>query len=95
MVLKFGSEPDEVFFIESTSNQGVTLKRFSDMKDAIGSFYEKIVLRHLEWDRPDQSLDVLEQFIEQANGHEWKFSLSMLRSRQTVNPGKGPFEAMS
>ena len=60
MVLKFGSDPDEIFFIEATSNQGVALKRFSSMKYTIGSFYKKIVLRHLEWDRPDSSLDVLE-----------------------------------
>lgn len=32
MVLKFGSEPNEVFFIEATSNLGVQLKRWSGMK---------------------------------------------------------------
>jgi len=60
MILKFGSEPNEIFFMEATSNQGVSLKRFSGMKYTIGSFYKKIVLRHLDWDRPDTSLDVLE-----------------------------------
>lgn len=60
MVLKFGSEPDDVFFVEATSNQGVSLKRFSAMKFTIGSFYKKIVLRHLDWERPDSSLDILE-----------------------------------
>ena len=64
MVLKFGSEPDDVFFIEATGNQGVSLKRFSGMKFTIGSFYSKIVLRHLEWEMPELSLDVLERFIE-------------------------------
>lgn len=39
MVLKFGSEPEDVFFMEATSNQGVSLKRFSGMKFTIGSFY--------------------------------------------------------
>lgn len=66
MILKFGSEPDDVFFLEATGNNGVTLKRYSAMKFTIGSFYKKIVLRHLEWDRPDCALDVLENFIEQA-----------------------------
>jgi len=66
MVLKFGSEPDDVFFIEATSNQGVSIKRYSGMKHTIGNFYKKIVLRHLEWSRPDSALDVLEQFIEEA-----------------------------
>ena len=45
MVLKFGSEPNEVFFMEATSNQGVSLKRFSGMKFAIGNFYKKVVPR--------------------------------------------------
>jgi len=88
LVLKFGSEPEDVFFMEATSNQGVSLKRFSGMKFTIGSFYSKIVLRHLEWERPEMSLDVLERFIEQVQGRKYNFSLSMLRKRQTVNLGK-------
>ena len=66
MILKFGSEPDDVFFIEATSNKGVSLKRYSGMKHAIGGFYSKIVLRHLDWDRPDSSLDVLERFLQEV-----------------------------
>jgi len=60
MVLKFGTEPDDVFFIEATGNQNVSIKRFSGMKHTIGNFYGKVVLRHLNWSRPDSSLDVLE-----------------------------------
>ena len=52
MVVKFGSEPDEVFFMEAVSS-GVLLKRYSGMKHTIGDFYDKICLRHLEWSRPD------------------------------------------
>ena len=88
MVLKFGSEPNDVFFMEATSNHGVSLKRFSGMKFTIGSFYSKIVLRHLDWDRPEMSLDMLERFIEETQGRKYNFSLSMLRKRQTVNLGK-------
>ena len=68
MVLKFGSEPQEVFFIEATGNIGVGLKRFSAMKHAMGNFYKKIVLRHLEWDRPDESLEMLEKFVNEVQG---------------------------
>ena len=39
---------------------GVSIKRYSGMKHTIGNFYSKIVLRHLEWERPDSALDVLE-----------------------------------
>lgn len=75
MVLKFGSDPNEVFFMEATSNQGVSLKRFSGMKQAIGTFYRKVVIRHLEWDRPDSSLDLLEQFINEVQGATYSFNL--------------------
>lgn len=60
MVLKFGSEPNEVFFIEATSNCGVALKRWSGMRHALGTFYTKIALRHLDFERPDESLEILE-----------------------------------
>ena len=66
MVLKFGSEPNEVFFVEATSNLGVQLKRWTGMKQCLGTFYEKIALRHLDWERPDSSLDLLEQFINET-----------------------------
>ena len=66
MVLKFGSEPQEVFFIEATGNIGVGLKRFSGMKYALGNFYRKVVLRHLEWERPDYSLELLEKFVNEV-----------------------------
>ena len=60
MVLKFGSEPEECFFIEATSNQGVAIKRWTGMKHALGNFYTKIVLRHLSYERSDESLNLLE-----------------------------------
>ena len=60
MVLKFGSEPKEVFLLEATSNHGVALKRWSNIKSALGSFYSKIVIRHLNWERSDESLEMLE-----------------------------------
>jgi hypothetical protein len=84
MVLKFGSEPDEIFFIEATGNQGVSLKRFSGMKYTIGTFYKKIVLRHLDWDRPDSALDVLEQFVNEVQGSQYSFSLRQLNKRKTI-----------
>lgn len=39
MCLKFDSEPDELFFLECTSNLGVHLKRFTNLKKHIGTFY--------------------------------------------------------
>ena len=73
MVLKFGSDRDEVFFFEATSNHGVALKRWSSIKHALGSFYSKIAIRHLKWDRPDTALELLEQFINETEGSKYKF----------------------
>jgi len=84
MVLKFGSEPQDVFFIEATSNQHVSIKRYSGMKHTIGNFYKKIVLRHLEWQRPDSSLDILEQFMDEVKNSRYNFTLNKLRKRDTI-----------
>ena len=60
------------------------MKRFSGMKHTIGSFYKKIVLRHLDWDRPDASLDLLEQFLEEVNGRKYELGLKFLGGRKTI-----------
>ena len=66
MVIKFASEPDDVFFIEATSNQGVVVKSYRGIKWAIGSHYEKIVLRHLDWERSETSLNIVDRFLEEV-----------------------------
>ena len=59
MVLKFGSEPDEVFFMESTSNFGAHLTSWSAIRHEVGNYYTKVALRHLNWERTDESLEIL------------------------------------
>ena len=39
MVIRYGSEPDEVFLVESESANGVSIKRWSDYPDEPGNFY--------------------------------------------------------
>ena len=60
MVLRYGSEPTEVFLVESEAVNGVAIKKWSDYDDEPGNFYTKVVLRHLDWDRPEGSLDNLQ-----------------------------------
>ena len=62
--------------MEATGNQGVSLKRFSGMKNTIGKFYRKIVIRHLTWERPDAALDMLERFVKEVQGAKYSFKLS-------------------
>ena len=54
------------------------------MKKSLGTFYSKIALRHLDWERPDASLDLLEQFINETQGSKYQFKLGQLKKRQTV-----------
>jgi len=51
MVLKFGSDEDEVFLIEATGKRGVHLKKFSVIIPHIGKFYEKVAWRKLNFKR--------------------------------------------
>ena len=83
MILKFGSEPHEVFFIQSTSNFGVSLTRWSAIRHEVGHYYTKIALRHLDWERSDQSLAILEQFIKETEGAAFDFRFDQLRLGQS------------
>lgn len=60
MVIRYESEPNEVFLLEAESGNGVSIKRWSEYDDEPGTFYTKVALRHLEWERPDNSLTILE-----------------------------------
>jgi hypothetical protein len=48
MILRFESAYDEIFFVESTSNRGVALSKWSFIKQYIGEFYDIVCFRHLE-----------------------------------------------
>jgi hypothetical protein len=37
----------------------------------LGDFYERVVLRHLEFKRSDESLSKLEEFLKEVNGHKY------------------------
>ena len=65
MVLRYGSEPNEVFFVEA-ANDGVTIKRWSEINWALGTFYTKVVHRRLKWDRPEESINELEKFLTET-----------------------------
>ena len=81
MIIKFATEPEEVFLIEATSNDGIIIKRFRGIKRSIGRMYEKVVLRHLEWVRTDESLRNLEKFVKEVRGREYNFTFDMIRKR--------------
>jgi hypothetical protein len=51
MVLKFGSDENEVFLVEATGKRGVHLKKFSSIIPHIGKFYEKVAWRKINTKR--------------------------------------------
>lgn len=63
MVVRLGSMPDDIFVFEATSSRNIAIKRFSGIQHMIGSFYSKVVLRHLEWTRTDQAMEILDKFM--------------------------------
>lgn len=92
MILKFETDPDEVYFVESTSNRGVSISRWSMIRKFVGDFYEQVVLRHLEVDRNDEMIDKLEIFLKEAVGNKYGISTSkLLFQRNTVKPKTGKY----
>lgn len=69
MLLKFETNPDEVYLVEATSNKGVSLNSWSTIRPFIGSFYERVVYRKLNGLRNDEIIDNLEVFLKEAVGN--------------------------
>lgn len=80
MVLKFESVPDEVFLVEATGTQGVSLNRWQYLRSHIGydQFYSKLVFRHIDFDRGDKMVNNLEKFLSEAVGLKYGIGSSKL-----------------
>ena len=52
MILKFESDPDDVYFVEAVCS-GVSLNKWSSVRDHIGlgKFYKMVVFRHIDFNR--------------------------------------------
>lgn len=59
MILKFASNPSDIYFLESTTNRGVALNKWSFVKKYIGDFYDIVCFRHLENERNDEFMNTL------------------------------------
>jgi hypothetical protein len=70
MVLKFETDPGEVYLLEATGNAGVSLNKWTYMWEHIGKgkFYEKAVFRHVTCERGDEMIDNLQKFLSQVVG---------------------------
>jgi hypothetical protein len=70
MVLKFEGDQDEVYLVESIGNLGVCLNRWQFLREHTGpgKFYQKVALRHINFDRGNLMCDNLETFLSEAIG---------------------------
>ena len=60
MCVKFDQEDaDDIFILESTGNYGVHFVRFSNMAKHAGTFFKKIVVRNLKFERDTEMLEKL------------------------------------
>lgn len=85
MVLKFETAPEEVFLVEATGNMGVSLNRWVFIRPHIGhgKFYEKLVFRHIEFDRGDKMVNNLEKFLSEAVGLKYGIGGNKLLKKKT------------
>ena len=77
MVLRYGSFTNELFFLEATS-QGIYVQSYSNIKDHIGTFYQKLVVRHLEFERTDEQLRKMIQLIDEAR--ECRYNVPLMQA---------------
>ena len=73
MVLKFESDPTEIYLVEATGNMGVSLNKWSLLKEHVGpgKFYKKLIYRHVNFDRGDKMVENLEKFLSEAVGQSY------------------------
>ena len=58
MILKFNSDMEEIYFIESTGTNGVSLNKWSNLRQIVGpnKFYRKVIFRHVNFPRTSETL---------------------------------------
>lgn len=80
MILKFESEEDEVFFVEASGNHGVALNKWSCIRNQIGhkKFYERVIFRHVNFERDDNMVENLECFLKEAVGQRYGLNLGKM-----------------
>ena len=61
------------------------LNKWSFLRDHVGEgkLYQKIALRHINFDRNNKITDNLETFLNESIGHEYGLSVSKLKRKKT------------
>lgn len=85
MVLKFETEPDEIFLVEAVGGLGVTLNRWSFLRNSVGygKFYKRMIFRHVNFDRGEKMVDNLEKLLSEAVGKKYGMSANKFTRAKT------------
>jgi len=73
----------EVYILESTADNGVHFKKFSDTATFMGTHYSKVALRQLEFERTDEHMDKLNDFLTEAKTKQYNLG-NAIWARKTV-----------
>lgn len=85
MILRFQSNEDEIYFVEASGNYGVALNKWTCIRNHIGKgkFYERVVFRHVNFQRDDKMVENLEKFLKEAIGQKYGLNISKVMRRVT------------
>jgi hypothetical protein len=84
MILKFQTDPDEVYLVEATGN-GVQVNRWFYLRKHIGfkKFYRNCIFRHIECERNDEMVERLQLFLSEVVGLKYGITPKKLLKLKT------------
>ena len=68
LIVKYTTDPSEIFVIDVDELGKVNVNKWSDIKALKGTQYLKFAHRQLKWERPDEILPVIDEFLDQVVG---------------------------
>ena len=68
LIVKYATDPSEIFVIEVDEQGKVSANKWSDLKTLKGTQYLKFAHRQLKWERPDEILPVIDDFLDKVIG---------------------------
>lgn len=93
MILKFETDPNEIYYVDATGTNGVACMKWSLLRSHYGpgKFYERIIYRHVDFNRSDEMVEKLEIFLKEAVGRKYGLNPAKIMRRTTVKMRPGKF----
>jgi hypothetical protein len=75
-------QSQELYILEAVMPDGVRTIPFSAVMDDLGDWYDKVVLRHLEFERSDEQCELLDAFLDENVGKPYDFPVLRFAGRK-------------